>query len=365
MEGPFGRRHEDVDPKVECRQRRRKQPQCEEPPPPFPHPIRFIVVLRAKSNRLAHLFAQETADPVDLVVQLAAFGGKLSFLVLGTSFEKLASRSCSFTRCAETARSSSRSCTSFALNSASSTPLALPARGRHNPLKMSSSDLPDLDQIAMQLVQLRHRSRTWRGRRAHRGAALTSSRPTTRRRRSTICAPRMRRSGRDRRARGADPAAAPPSGGAVAWRPRGDPGAGGAHSDALSSSRSPNGPGSSSTSGVRAGSGFAAQRCAPPARGARAGARPVRPRSGPLPTPWYLRWGASGAAIVVLLATVGALVGPGGRSRPGRGARRRRRRRDAGRHARLVLDRDRPPGSPRGVDRRHPNEGSSGDGEGR
>jgi hypothetical protein len=28
----------------------------------------------------------------------------------------------------------------------------------------------------------------------------------------------------------------------------------------------------------------------------------------PLPTPWYLRWGAYGAAIVALLATVGALV---------------------------------------------------------
>lgn len=28
----------------------------------------------------------------------------------------------------------------------------------------------------------------------------------------------------------------------------------------------------------------------------------------PLPTPWYLRWGAFGAAIVALLATVGALV---------------------------------------------------------
>jgi hypothetical protein len=29
----------------------------------------------------------------------------------------------------------------------------------------------------------------------------------------------------------------------------------------------------------------------------------------PLPTPWYLRWGAYGAAIVALLATVGALIG--------------------------------------------------------
>ena len=28
----------------------------------------------------------------------------------------------------------------------------------------------------------------------------------------------------------------------------------------------------------------------------------------PLPTPWYLRWGAYGAAIVALLAAVGALV---------------------------------------------------------
>lgn len=75
-----------------------------------------------------------------------------------TAFEKLANRSCSFTRCAETSRSSSWSSTSFARNSASSTPLALPARGRHNPLEMSSSELPDLDQIAMRLVQLRHRA---------------------------------------------------------------------------------------------------------------------------------------------------------------------------------------------------------------
>jgi hypothetical protein len=85
----------------------------------------------------------------------------------------------------------------------------------------------------------------------------------------------------------------------------------------------------------------------------------------PLPTPWYLRWGAYGAAIVALLATVGALVGLVAVHGP------------AGvlvgvadvamLVATLVwfsiaIARRAPR---EGVARRHPNEGSSGHGEGR
>src|SRR4051794_35222970 len=83
MERPVGRRHEDVDPEVECRQRRRKQPQYEEPPPPFPHPSRFIVARPGKSNPFAHLFAQKPADPIDLRMELTAFGRQLPLLLLG------------------------------------------------------------------------------------------------------------------------------------------------------------------------------------------------------------------------------------------------------------------------------------------
>ena len=115
-------------------------------------------------------------------------------------------------------------------------------------------------------------------------------------------------SGRDRAARGADPPAPPPPGGAVAWRPRGGPGAGGARSDASSSSRSPNAPGPSSTSGAPAGSD-----CARSVRSAASRSSSVRSTGSTAASRRCRRRGTSAAgalaaAVGVLLATVGVLV---------------------------------------------------------
>ena len=158
MERPVGCRNEDVDPEVERRQRRRKQPQYEEPPPPFPHPNRFILVLRAKSNRFAHLLAQQAADAVDLGVQLAPFGGKLPFLLRGDGVRKAREPLVQLD-------SLCRDGTRFVLQLHELRPqfsfvhpVSVTGAGTSQSVQMSSSELPDLDQIAMRLVQLRHRA---------------------------------------------------------------------------------------------------------------------------------------------------------------------------------------------------------------
>src|SRR4051812_8793129 len=204
-------------------------------------------------------------------------------------------------------RSSSCSSTSFARNSASFTPLALPASGRHNPtwcppnclistkLRCGSSSCATAPRIST-------------GSSSGRRSATTSSRATTPRRRSTTCArspprcePRSRssksrfgRSFAGRRSRSV--AAEGRSGGgrralgrvvlvSLAERTR-------AELDERQAR----------------GQRLRAQRTARRLEELERALDPFDRGLAPVPTPWYLRWGAYGAAIVVLLAALVALV---------------------------------------------------------